>query len=183
MFGGFNGLDIFIFVIVIVGIAVGFTQGLLRQVIGLAALYIGAILGAQYYSVLSGFLHFIFSSVPLKFMNAISFFIIVGASALVVDLLARDAYQSTKLQLLPIVDHLGGAILGLVTPLITITIVIPVLTFATGESWPLLEQTRFITIGALQTSRLLPLFDHFKPLILNAVSPWLPAGLPSVFNF
>ncbi len=182
MIGGFNGLDIFIFALVIVGIGVGLAQGLLRQVIGLAALYIGAILGAQYYSVLSGFLRFILLSAPSKFLNALSFFIILIAVYTLINLLANDAYQSTKLKIFPGVDQLGGALVGLVAPIITLTLALPVLTFATSESWPFFDQTRFIVIEMLETSRFLSVLEYFKPIILSAIGPWLPAGLPALFN-
>ncbi|MBI3913032.1 MAG: CvpA family protein [Chloroflexi bacterium] len=182
MIGGFNGLDIFILALVVVGIAVGFAQGLLRQVIGLAALYVGAILGAQYYNVLGGFLRFVLSSAPSKFINAIAFFIIVFAVSAIINFLVRDAYQSTKLRIFPVVDQLGGAIVGLVSPLITLTLVLPVIIFAASEPWPFFDQTRYLVTTALQTSRLLPIFEYFKPVILDAVGPWLPAGLPALFN-
>ncbi len=182
MLGGFNGLDIVIFALVIVGIGVGFAQGLLRQVISLAALYIGAILGAQYYSLVAGFVNFVFFAAPSKFVNALSFFIIVILTSALIDWLVRDVLQSTRLQLLPIVDQLGGAIMGLVRPIIILTLALPVITFAAGEPWPYLEQTRVLVLQTLHTSRFLPVFEHFKPLILSTVGPWLPAGLPALFN-
>ncbi len=182
MLGGFNWLDILILVLVVVGIGKGFADGLLRQIIGLAALYMGTILGAQYYAVLSGFVNFLFFNAPSKFVNAFAFFIILIAVSALTNWLVSDVYKSTKLQLLPVVDQLGGAILGLVTPLIVLTLALPVVTFAAGEPWPYFDATRTVVIQTLQTSRLLPIFDYFKPLILNAVGPWLPAGLPSLFN-
>ena len=40
-------LDVVILFLLVLGLGIGYAQGLVRQAIGLAALYIGAILGAQ----------------------------------------------------------------------------------------------------------------------------------------
>ncbi|MBI3741732.1 MAG: CvpA family protein [Chloroflexi bacterium] len=182
MIAGFNWVDILIFALVVAGIGVGFSQGLLRQVIGLAGLYMGAILGAQYYSVVAGAVGFVFFSAPSRFVNAVAFFFILLVSSAIIEWLVQDVLQTTKLQLLPVLDQLGGAILGLVRPIIILTLALPVIQFATSEPWPFIEQTRFLVTSGLQTSRLLIVFEYFKPFILSAVGPWLPAGLPSLFN-
>jgi len=181
--GGFNWLDFLIFFLIIVSMAVGFAQGLLRQVIGLAALYIGAILGAQYYSVIGEWIRFLsFQSSTNRFQNALSFFVILIFVSSVINWLAYDAYRSTRLRLFPLIDHLGGAILGLTSTMILVSLALSVITFATSEPWPWSETARqFITTG-FQTARLLPIFDAFKPLLLNALRPWLPTGLPALFD-
>lgn len=182
LLGGLNWLDLFILITLIVGFGVGYVEGLLRQVIGLGALYVGAIIGAQYFTVVAGWIRVIFSQAPSKFVNALAFFIILGVVTSVINWLFFDAYRSTRLRLFPLIDHLGGIVLGLVTTAITIGLALPVITFAVGEPWPLAEPTRFLVIEGLQTSRLLPVFDLLKPSLLDALGPWLPGGLPSIFH-
>jgi hypothetical protein len=60
--------------------------------------------------------------------------------------------------------------------------VMPVISFATGEPWPWSEATRQFVVSGIQSSHVLPLFDQLKPLLLSALRPWLPAGLPALFN-
>jgi uncharacterized membrane protein required for colicin V production len=181
--GGFNWLDFLIFFLIIASMAVGYAQGLLRQVIGLAALYIGAILGAQYYTVVGGWIRFFsFQTSTNRFLNAFSFFVILIFVTSVINWLAYDAYRSTKLHLFPLVDQLGGTLLGLASMLILLSLILPVITFATSEPWPWSETARQFIITGFRMSRLLPVFDEFKPLLLSALSPWLPTGLPSLFN-
>lgn len=182
LLGGLNWLDLLILVTLIVGLGIGYVQGLLRQVIGLAALYVGAILGAQYFTVVAGWIRVIFSQAPSKFINALAFFIILGVVASVINWLFFDAYRSTRLRLFPLIDHLGGSWLGFATTVITISLALPVITFAVGEPWPLSEPTRFLVSAGLQTSRLVPVFDLLKPSLLDTLGPWLPGGLPSIFN-
>ena len=183
LIAGFNWLDLLIFFLIIMSMAVGYAQGLLRQVIGLAALYIGAILGAQYYTVISDAIrHLAFQAGTSRFLNAFSFFVILIFVSAVINWLAHDAYHSTKLQLFPLVDQLGGALLGLVTMAVLISLALPVINFATSEPWAWSETARQLIATGFQTSHFLPFFDEFKPLLLGALRPWLPAGLPSLFD-
>ncbi|MDE3091233.1 MAG: CvpA family protein, partial [Chloroflexota bacterium] len=179
-----NWLDFLIFFLIIAGMAIGYAQGLLRQVIGLAALYIGAVLGAQYFSVIGDWIRmFSFQSASSsRFLNAFSFFVILILVSSIINWLAYDAYRSTKLRIFPLVDQLGGTVVGLATAMIALSLVLPVLAFATNEPWPWSESTRLFVIGGLQSSRLIVIFDEFKPLLLNALAPWLPAGLPALFS-
>jgi uncharacterized membrane protein required for colicin V production len=182
LLGGFNWLDILILISLVIGLGVGYVQGLLRQTLGLAALYVGAILGAQYYTVVSGFIHYTFPDVPIRFVNAIGFFVILMLVASVMNWLAFDAYRVTKLKLFPLLDHFVGSLVGLITTMIVVSIFFPILTFTTGEGWPLAESIRYLIVDGLQTSRLLFVFTILEPGLLNALGPWLPGGLPSLFN-
>lgn len=181
--GGINWLDLVLFLAGIVGLGVGFAQGLLRQVIGLAALYIAAILAAQYFNPAGNFLRSILFQPTSRFLNALAFLIIIGGVWLIVTWLAFDAYQNTKIRLFPLLDHLGGSLLGLVSIIVAITFILPVINFAVSEPWPGNETLRFIIVAAVKTSRLVPIFDALKPMILSALGPWLPFGLPSIFTF
>ncbi len=183
LLGGFNWLDLFLLLLAITSIGLGYQQGLLRQVIGLAALYIAAILGAQYFSVVGAWIRFItFQPNPNRFLNAISFFIIVVVVWLILTWLAFDAYRSVKFKLVPLIDQLGGGIIALVAMLITTSLVLSVVLFSIGETWPGGETVRMMIGAALETSRLVPMFESYKPMLLNTLGPWLPAGLPAIFN-
>jgi uncharacterized membrane protein required for colicin V production len=184
LIAGFNWLDFVIIFLIIAGMAIGLTQGLLRQMIGLAALYIGTILGAQYYRVIGDWIRTLAfqSAAPNKILNAFSFFLILIFVSSIINWLAYDAYRSTKLQLAPLLDQLGGALLGLVTMIILISIMLPVLGFATSEPWPWNEPARQFIADGMQSFRLLPVFNELKPLLLSVLGPWLPAGLPSLFD-
>ena len=180
---GLNWLDLLLLVFMIISFGVGYAQGMLRQVVGLAVLYVAAILSTQYYVPLSDFMRRLFSQTsPSKFVNAFAFFVILIFVTSLLNWLALDAYRSTKLRLFPALDHLGGSLLGLVTIGIIVTLALPAVAFATGEPWPWSETARGVIVNGLQTSRLVPLFELLKPMLLDGLRPWLPAGLPSIFN-
>ena len=179
---GLNWMDVAVLGLFLLGMALGYTQGLIRQIITLATLYIGAILGAQYYHVVAGWVRYFYWQAPARFVNALSFFAILVAVAWLVGWLATDAYRSTRVRLFPVFDQLGGSLLGVVTIVVVIALFLPIITFASSDSWPWAESARLTMTHGMQTSRLLPTFDLFKPRLLNALGPWLPTGLPSIFN-
>ncbi len=184
VFGGFTWLDLTLLLLMLFSLGIGYIQGLLRQMMGLGALYIAVVLGAQYHTVVSGWIRAItFQTSPSRFLSAISFFIIVFVTWSVISWLVFDAYRSTKLKLVPLVDHLGGSAVALIAMVCTITLVLPVLSFAVTEPWPWSETVRFWLADALQRSPLVHIFDLFKPAVLAGVKLWLPAAaLPSIFT-
>ncbi len=180
--GGLNWLDLVLLLVAIISLGVGFAQGMLRQIIGLAALYIATILGAQYHNPVSNFIRAILFQPTSRFLTAIAFFIIVIAVWSLITWLAFDAYRDTKIKLVPLIDQFGGSVLGLTTTIVTLTLILPVVAFAVTEPWPGNEALQFAISTGLRTSRLVPLFDALKPMILSTLGPWMPLGLPSIFN-
>lgn len=182
-FIGFNWIDALILLVLAFGLAIGYAQGLLRQIFGIAALYIAMVLAAQYFFAVAGFIRSIFTNAPIRIVNAVGFFIILIAIVTLINFLAADAYRSTRLEIFPLLDNLGGSALGLMTQFIFIIVAIPVLAFATSEPLPYLEPTRILIVQGLEGSRFVPVFVALKPVLLNVLSPWLPGGLPAILSF
>jgi uncharacterized membrane protein required for colicin V production len=180
--GGFNWLDALLLLLLFVSLLVGYTQGLMRQLIGLAALYVAAILGAQYHTLLGGGFRTFLTELPSRFINGLAFFTIVIFVTSLVTWLMLDAYQSIRLSLYPVLDHLGGSVASILTTVLAITLCLPVLSFAALEMWPSMEPARLFVNDGLNASRMLQVFESLKPLLLSVLSPWLPGGLPSIFN-
>lgn len=179
---GLNWIDLILLLLIITSLAIGFAQGMLRQMIGLAALYVAMILAAQYYIPVGDFIRAIMFQPTSRFLNAISFFIIVVVVWSLISWMAFDVYSSTKLRLFPLIDQLGGSILSLTTAIVALTLILPVIFFMVGEPWPNNETWRSGIEMGLQASRLVPIFTAMKPALLSALAPWLPVGLPSIFN-
>src|SRR5512141_1721050 len=106
LLGGLNWLDLVILILLLVGLGIGYAQGLLRQVMNLAALYIGAVLGAQYYTIVAGWFRIFFDNPPPRLINAIGFVLILILVSSLINWLANDAYRSTPLRFYPLFDHL-----------------------------------------------------------------------------
>jgi len=179
----FNWLDLVIFLIVGVSLAIGFMQGILRQVIGLAAFYIAITLAAQYYAPLSDFVQRILFQPTSRFLNAITFFVIVVVVWLLITWLAFDAYRSTKFHFLPAIDQLGGSLVSLATTLAALALIAPVVNFMVSEPWPGAEVVQQTLSSAFKTSVLVKQLLLLKDHLINAITPWLPYGIPSIFKF
>lgn len=180
--GNFSWVDLVILLIVGAGVLVGYTQGLLRQIVGLGALYLSTILATQNFIGLSSWINNLFKLPSSRFVNVISFLFILLAIAALINLLAADAYRMTKLKIAPTLDQVGGSFLGLVTIMILLIFLIPILRFVTGEPFPYFETARTGIIQGMETSRIVPLILYYRPLVLGTISPWVPGGLPALFD-
>lgn len=182
--GGFNWLDIIIIILLLSGMAIGFTQGLMRQLIGLAALYIGLVLATQFFRPLSQLLGDALNSPANTLSNAIAFFFILFLIMGIINFFGLDAYKSTKIHILPFVDQLVGMVLGVASSWIVLSVAVNVLVFAVNtQVWPgNAELTRAIIKNGLETSRLAEVTSSTLPMIVSTLRPWLPGGLPAIFQ-
>lgn len=179
---GFNWMDLIIVLIAVFSLVIGYVQGMLRQFVWLAALYIAMILGAQYHSLVGSWIRALtFQTHPSRIVNVVAFLIIVIVVSFLLSWLASDAYPTEKLKLFPLVNQIGGSILALATTVAAISILLWVIRFSVGEPWPGNEAIRFALTSGLQTSLLVPFFDELKGPLLETIKLWLPT-LPSLFN-
>ena len=182
---GIDWVDLALLVFMLGGLIVGFARGLLWEFVGLASLYIGAVIASQYYFYISDFLSRLAGGGPAaKLLTAMSFLFLLFLVSLLVSWLVMDAFRLTKLKLYPSLDHLGGTVLGLVSVVALIILLTPVFIFAISEpwtgGWP--EGIRSFLATQFQHSYLVPIFNELKPIMLESLKPWLPTGLPSLFN-
>lgn len=180
---GYNWLDFVLIMLLLIGMATGYAQGMLRQVIGLAALYVGAVVATQYFQVVSRTATGVLRTTPDQLTNAVAFFVILLVVVAVINFLAFDAYRVTRLHIFPLLDHMGGMVIGLVSMWIIISLVVNVLMFATGaSSWADIENARLVLRNGLVTSVMVPVSGSTLPLIISSIRPWLPGGMPAIFD-
>lgn len=181
----FTWVDLVLMLFLFGGLAIGFARGLLWEFIGLVSLYLGAVIASQYYSYLSDFLRQLAGPSPAaRLLTAGSFLFLLFLVSLIVSWIVMDSLRSTNLKIFASLDHLGGTTLGLISVSALIILLAPIVTFAVIEPWPRgwPENMRVFLAGELDRSIFLPIFKDLKPLMLESIKPWLPAGLPSVFN-
>jgi uncharacterized membrane protein required for colicin V production len=178
-----NWLDFCLILLMGLGVTIGYLQGMLRQVMNLAAMYLAAILAAQYYHVFGNYFKGQLVTTPGTMLNGVAFFIIIFAVTGLLNFLTYDAYKNTKLSLTPVLDRLGGMILGLVAAWILIALAINILDFATStQSWTSADMVRQQLMDGIRGSVLAEATGATLPGILAAMKPWLPAGIPTIFN-
>ncbi|MBI4675236.1 MAG: CvpA family protein [Chloroflexi bacterium] len=181
---GFNWFDIVIIGCLLAGMAVGYAQGLIRQLIGLAALYVSLVLATQFFRFLSQTIAGILHVAPNTLFNMIGFFVIFFLALSITNFMALDAYKATRIRLAPWFDHITGMVLGVVSMWIIVSVSVSVLAFAVGtQGWLQAETTRAVVEDGLTNSRLAQLTQSMLPSIVTLLQPWLPSGLPALFQF
>jgi membrane protein required for colicin V production len=105
-----NWLDIIIAVILAVATFYGLKTGIIKAVLSLVGLIVGVVLAGRYYSALAGSLTFISNEGVAR---AVAFGAIIIMVMVIAAVLAGVLKWLTRLVMLGWVNHLGGAILGL----------------------------------------------------------------------
>ncbi len=106
-----NWLDIIIVVIVVIAIFTGLRTGIIKMALSLAGLIVGVILAGRYYISLSEQLFFIPQA---DVAEGVAFAVILIGVMVITSILAALLRWIASAIMLGWVNHLGGAVLGLV---------------------------------------------------------------------
>ena len=103
-------VDIIILVALIFPIFTGLKQGLIKAALSLAGLIVGVILAGNFYQQLAGVLGFISNE---NIANVVAYILILVVVMIIATVAATLLKFTAKAVLLGWVDHLGGAVFGL----------------------------------------------------------------------
>lgn len=106
-----NWLDIVILIVLAGGTVSGLRTGLIKAALSLGGVILGVMLAGRYYAPLAERLSFILQA---GVADVVAFVLILIVVMLVASLLAKLLQWVTSAVTLGWVDHLGGAVLGLV---------------------------------------------------------------------
>ena len=106
-----NWLDIIILVVVVIAIFLGLRIGLIKAALSLAGLIVGVILAGLFYTPLAEQLSFIPQA---GVADVVAFAIILIGVMVIAGILARFLKWAASAIMLGWVNHLGGAVFGLV---------------------------------------------------------------------
>lgn len=153
-----NWLDIVIIVVIAITTLIGLRTGIITAALSLAGLIVGLILAGHYYVPLSEQLAFI----PQAVAKIVAFAIILIGVMIIAGALAKLLMWVASLVMLGWVNHLGGAVFGLVLGAILCSAMLAI--------W-----IKFLGIeGAIIESTLARILLNYFPLVL--------ALLPDEFN-
>lgn len=169
-----TALDLLFIVLWIAIILFGISTGIIRQLIVLGAILMGMIVGSLV-AVPASQGTGIVSGLGAQRALPFTYSFIVIAVAVVVYILAHQSYPHTRLARRERTDRIGGALLGFVVGLITITELVAMLLFMTDGQWAVLEGTRASVRAQIQTTPFLPLVASTFPFAQSLVDALLPA--------
>ncbi len=106
-----NWLDIVILVVAVIAVFLGLKIGIIKAALSLAGVIVGVILAGRYYVPLSERLSFILQA---DVAEVVAFVIILIVVMIIAGVLAKVLNWATSAVMLGWVNHLGGAVFGLV---------------------------------------------------------------------
>ncbi|HEY6042767.1 MAG TPA: CvpA family protein [Anaerolineae bacterium] len=180
---GFSWVDLFLGMGILIGVVSGFTQGLLRQIIALASMYIGAILATQYYTPVARTLKSSLTTTPGTVLQALAFFFILFLTSLLINGLAFDAYRNTKLRILAIFDNLAGAFVGAFNAWFLLSLLLLPVNYIVGaDTWGTYDWIRQGLASGVRDSYIAAWLQTLFPYLVATIKPFLPPGFSTIFD-
>lgn len=157
-----NWLDFTIIIGAIVSTAAGFFWGLIRQVVSIFGLGLSIWLATNYYGVGANIVSPFFQDQTAR--NAAGFLLIALGVSLVIGIAASAAQLAANLLFFGLVDHILGAVLGLLQFILVVEVVL-----VAGTFFP----TPFLH-DAVVGSKIAPIIiDTFSFILKLAPGAWL----------
>ena len=149
-----------------------FRAGLIRVVISLISTLVGAVLAGRLYAQLAGNIDFLAASPEVR--NLLAFVAIFGGLVVLGQVLAAVLRTASSLLFLGPIDHLGGAVAGLVQGLLVVELLLfAVTTFpATDGLARGLEGSTLAPVFIKQ----IPIFERLLPVEFRAAIEAFRAG-------
>ncbi len=173
-----NPLDILIGFAMIGGAAWGFIRGLVRMALGLAVLYIAAIVAMTFYTPLGRWFGFIGGQPPDESVEAIAFLLLLVLTAVPLNFVLSRTYKDTELPGIRQVDQLGGLAVGFLLTAVWVGLSIVAIAYILRAPIEAGGGFRQNIAGYFHTSNLIPIFYKFLSVALATLKPWMPKGQP-----
>lgn len=174
-----NPFDVLIVFALLVGTALGFVRGLVRMALNLLVLYIAIVVAMTFYVPAGQFIRRLTSgALPQTLCELIAFVLILILITSLSGFVLRRTYKDTELPGIRQIDQLGGMIIGFILTCTWIGLAIVALSFVLGATDLAVSTLRENLVLFFHTSLLIPIFYNLLPVVLVALRPWMPKGLP-----
>ena len=182
-----NWLDLAIAGVIAWSTFSAFRAGLIRVVISLISTVVGAVLAGRLYAQLAGNIDFLVETPEMR--NLLAFVAIFGGVVVLGQVLAAMMRTASSLLFLGPIDHLGGAVFGLVQGLLVVELLLFAVT--TFPATPGLARALAGSTLAPVFIQLIPVFERLVPAefrtaigafgtgVLPIPGGLLPGGVPS----
>jgi uncharacterized membrane protein required for colicin V production len=176
-----NWMDVVIVLMLIGAMLVGFGQGALRQLFGLASLYISLVVASLFNPVLGLAIMQVQTNMVPAVAQVIAFFILLFVVGLVFSFLIYDLMRRRMQKPIMMPSRVVGGILGLFVGAIFVAISLIALNYMTINPWPgSMENLRQGLVSSRTASIAAPVFKQAFPYLVQSIRPWLP-NLPPLF--
>jgi len=179
----FNPFDALIVMGVVVGVALGFSRGLLRMAFSVIILYVATVVAMTFYVPLGGYIRRVLLQLAPEVSEGMAFALILIVTAVALHFLLSRTYKNLAWPAVRQIDQLGGMVFGFVAVTLWIGIVLIAIDFVLGTPAPGVQMTQQSLIFQFHTSRLIPIYYRFLPIAFATLKPWVPRGnLPDILK-
>ncbi len=158
-----NWVDIIIIVYLALSVLTGFMEGLIRTVLSIIGLIVGIILAAHFYIQLGNILTFISNK---NVANIVAFVIILVAVMIIAAIIGLILRSIVKNIMLGWVDKLGGAVIGFILGVLSISAILAVI-------------VKYDNASVITNSKLSGFFLNQFPVVLKL----LPSSFSDIKNY
>ena len=173
-----NWLDVFLGLLLIVGLVGGYYQGLIRQALSLAAVVCAIILGTFVQVPLAAFLAFTFPDATPAMADTGAYLLAVLGLTTALELVQRKAIPATRLVSIGVLDRVGGLLVAVIAVCLQMSIAILALQFVVSLPWPIGETFRLLIERGMQSSILAVALYNLLVALVTAIGGMLPEGKP-----
>ena|SRR5690348_13856700 len=177
-----NILDIFIIVVILVTFLWGFKAGLIRQLLGVAALYIGIVIAVLGYESLGNAMKAMSPNFTIDASYAIAFLLITLVVTAILIGVTYAIYQHTSLSALGMFDQILGGVAGLLNGLLLLGMLMLVLHYGLLVDWGSANGTRDMLRIAQESSFLKPILTQVSDFVVALVQPWNSNRTPVILD-
>jgi uncharacterized membrane protein required for colicin V production len=174
---GINPFDVIIIVILLGGVFIGMLRGLVRMVLNLLVLYVGAVLAVTFHIPLANYVYRIFAF-PSRLSVSLSFVLILIVTYIVLTFIIRRTYKETELPGIRQLDQLGGLVVGFLVTALWIGFGLLVISFFLSTAPVDVQGVQKNLITYFRRSAMVDVFYRFLPVALATLRPWMPKGIP-----
>jgi len=186
---GIAVLDVVMVLALVGGTLNGLRIGALQQVASLVILYVSVVITTRFYRHLLPFANRLLAGAPTAIVEAAVFTAFLVILYLILSILILDLALSRQRERRGTgynwrhMDFQTGQSLGSVLhPLGGIGIGLLIYRFVLSGNWVQWEDWRHRLLRDYQASILVPAFQIVLPMALKTIEPWLPGGLPGMFQ-
>jgi uncharacterized membrane protein required for colicin V production len=168
-----TALDVILILLWLTFLGWGAVSGVIRQVLVLGSILVGAVLGSALARPASEWTGAITGAGRVTMLPFTYVFIVV-LMGLVLYVLTLKTYPVTGLGRHPALDHISGAVMGFIVGLIAVSQLVAMLIMLTNGQWAIFDGARVAVKSQLESTPFIPLIADTFPWVTSAIENLLP---------
>lgn len=171
-----NLVDFLLFLGFAGGIALGFYRGLIKQLLGLLALYVSLVASTLTYPYLSPIISRSTQTAPL-IADLVAFLFLLAVFDIIANLMLNTLIEEPRAKRFGTLDLTGGMLIGLLNACIWGAVIVAIVRSATATgNWLSYEGLRTFLHDQTTHSLLANIFRTVFRIVMATIKPWLFGG-------